>query len=601
MGLVSNKAQAWRWAPVAEYLKIDDRIPRFERSNLRPLVLQDRQPDDKVMRSSGTIVKLYSYVLGRAANFRTIREALNENLLSTVLPFRLMDYRARPDRKRGGRRALGVDERTVSGMDFQLRRLDDEEDNEGETELADDPVHIGDVQDPELGRIRVQAVPLPRKLPGWLTTRRNRMRVYHAVNGQVQYKQGRDYVAGPCRLPGLKDRVVILVDASDLTESAHNDVWKGDRETIRQTEVGRRYETLITEAIRGSTSLKQLEDRFRREEGEQLARQAQVDLFRSVVSSDPHIAQLLPGGAVVRLPGQRRDGGGNTKYEGQYSPTFVDLIGRRVRDSGVDLEIDERRRIRFKSDPANDWLTRPDNRGSVLFVGDDGETARFGFGAELTDGILTVTVRATRDQVSIGETIETKISLLDDSMPLAVTTPVTFHVVESRPAQKSGGRGQRQSRGDEDEDGTSDELGLPVNRWITRDGRAVGDEDTVKWSDVSDDFTDQDGGYVHDLSENEKRYDINYDNAHFQHFLIGERTAVGKRILTEQYRLSMLILMMGFEDACSRWPQGQIEWAEWIDQIRRLAAQGAATVVMSIAKTLPTLVTADTVGDPDDD
>lgn len=587
--------------PVAEYLKIDDRIPRFERSNLRPLVLQDRQPDDKVMRSSGTIVKLYSYVLGRAANFRTIREALNENLLSTVLPFRLMDYRARPDRKRGGRRALGVDERTVSGMDFQLRRLDDEEDDEGETELADDPVHIGDVQDPELGRIRVQAVPLPRKLPGWLTTRRNRMRVYHAVNGQVQYKQGRDYVAGPCRLPGLKDRVVILVDASDLTESAHNDVWKGDRETIRQTEVGRRYETLITEAIRGSTSLKQLEDRFRREEGEQLARQAQVDLFRSVVSSDPHIAQLLPGGAVVRLPGQRRDGGGNTKYEGQYSPTFVDLIGRRVRDSGVDLEIDERRRIRFKSDPANDWLTRPDNRGSVLFVGDDGETARFGFGAELTDGILTVTVRATRDQVSIGETIETKISLLDDSMPLAVTTPVTFHVVESRPAQKSGGRGQRQSRGDEDEDGTSDELGLPVNRWITRDGRAVGDEDTVKWSDVSDDFTDQDGGYVHDLSENEKRYDINYDNAHFQHFLIGERTAVGKRILTEQYRLSMLILMMGFEDACSRWPQGQIEWAEWIDQIRRLAAQGAATVVMSIAKTLPTLVTADTVGDPDDD
>lgn len=586
--------------PVAEYLKIDDRIPRFERANLHPLVLQDRHPDDKVKRSFGTIVKLYSYVLGRAANFRTIREALNENLLSTVLPFRLMDYRARPDRKRGGRRALGVDERTVSGMDFQLRRLDDEEDD-GDTELADDPVHIGDVQDPELGRIRVQAVPLPRKLPGWLTTRRNRMRVYHAVNGQVQYKQGRDYVAGPCRLPGLKDRVVILVDASDLTESAHNDVWKGDRETIRQTEVGRRYETLITEAIRGSTSLKQLEDRFRREEGEQLARQAQVDLFRSVVSSDPHIAQLLPGGAVVRLPGQRRDGGGNTKYEGQYSPTFVDLIGRRVRDSGVDIEIDERRRIRFKSDPANDWLTRPDNRGSVLFVGDDGETARFGFGAELTDGILTVTVRATRDQVSIGEMIETKISLLDDSMPLAVTTPVTFHVVESRPAQKSGGRGQRQSRGDEDEDGTSDELGLPVNRWITRDGRAVGDEDTVKWSDVSDDFTDQDGGYVHDLSENEKRYDINYDNAHFQHFLIGERTAVGKRILTEQYRLSMLILMMGFEDACSRWPQGQIEWAEWIDQIRRLAAQGAATVVMSIAKTLPTLVTADTVGDPDDD
>ena len=586
--------------PVAEYLKIDDRIPRFERANLHPLVLQDRHPDDKVKRSFGTIVKLYSYVLGRAANFRTIREALNENLLSTVLPFRLMDYRARPDRKRGGRRALGVDERTVSGMDFQLRRLDDEEDD-GETELADDPVHIGDVQDPELGTIRVQAVPLPRKLPGWLTTRRNRMRVYHAVNGQVQYKQGRDYVAGPCRLPGLKDRVVILVDASDLTESAHNDVWKGDRETIRQTEVGRHYEALITEAIRSSTSLKRLQERIRDEDTEQLARQAQIDLFKSVVSSDRHIAQLLPGGTVVRLPGQRRTGGDTEQYEGQHSPTFVELIGRRLRDSGVDLELDERRRIRFNTDPKNDWLTRPDNRGSVRFVKDDGTDVDFGFNAELTDGSLTVTVRVTQGQVSVGETIETEINLVDDSMPLPVKTPVTFHVVPLRRKPRSGGGGdQHPDRGDDDEDGTSDGRGLPDHRWITQDGRVVGGEPTTPWADHDEDFTDQDGGFVHDLSADEKRYYINYDNAHFQHFLMGERTDVGKRVLTEQYRLSMLILMMGFEDAYSRL-QGEVEWAEWHDQIRRLAAQGAATVVMSIARTLPKLVSAETVGDPDDD
>ena len=590
--------------PVAEYLKLDGQIPRFERADLHPLALHDKQPDDKVRRSSGTIVKLYSYVLGRAANFRTIREALNENLISTVLPFRLMDYRARPDQKRGGRRAQGVDERTVSGMDFQLRRLDDEGDDTGSIELAGDPLHIAEIQDPELGTVRAQAVPLPRKLPGWLTARRNRMRVYHAVNGQVQYKQGRDYISGSCRLPGLKDRVVILVDASDLTESAHNDVWKGDRETIRQTEIGRHYESQITEAVRSSTSLKRLEDQIRNEETEQLAKQAQIDIFQSVVSSDPHIAQLLPGGAVVRLPGQRRMGGGMATYQGQYSPTFVKLSGRRLRDSGVDLEIDERRRILFKTDPTNDWLTRPDNRGSVRFVRHDGTDVGFGFNAELTDGILTVTIRATQDQVSVGETMETEISLVDDSMPLAVTAPVTFHAVASRPKPRNGGDGgRRRRRGDDDEDGTSNDRGLPVNHWITQDGRVVGDEETKPWADIDDDFTDQDGGCVRDLSADEKLYYINYDNAHFQHFLMGERTNVAKRVLTEQYRLSMLILMMGFEDAYSRLKrsQGQVEWAGWDDQIRRLAAQGAATVVMSIAKTLPKLVSADTVGDPDDD
>ena len=587
--------------PVAEYLKLDGEIPRFKQAELQPFVLRDGQPDDKVRRSSGTIVKLYSYVLGRAADFRTVREALNENLISTVLPFRLMDYRASP--ARSGRRAQGVDERTVNGMEYQLRRLDDEEDETEGVELAGDPRHIAEIRDPELGTIRVQAVPLPRRLPGWLTARRNRMRVYHAVNGQVQYKQGRDYISGRCRLPGLKDRVVILVDASGLTEPAHNDVWKGDRETIRETEIGRRYVQRITEAIRASTSLKQLQDLIRNEETEQLAKQAQVDLFQSVVSSDPHIAQLLPGGAVVRLPGLRRPGGGAATYEGRHSPTFVDLIGGRLRDSGVDLEIDGRRRIRFKTDATNDWLTRPDNRGSVRFVGQGGEDMGLGFSAELMDGSLAVTIGATQDQVSVGETIETEIRLADDSMPSAVADAVTFHVVESRQRPKGGGRGGPRPRGGDDEEGTSDERGLPTNHWITQDGRMIGDERTTRWAEIDDDFTDQDGGCARDLSADEKLYYINYDNAHFQHFLAGERTDVEKRVLTEQYRLSMLILMMGFEDAYSRLPssRSKVELAEWIDPIRRLAAQGAATVVMSIAKTLPKLVTVDTVGDPDDD
>ena len=594
--------------PVAEYLRLDGQIPRFERADIHPLLLRDKQPDDKVRRSSGTIVKLYSYVLGQAANFRTIREALNENLISTVLPFRLMDYRARPTRS--GRRAQGVDERTVSGMEFHLRRLDAGEDDDGEndangnTEPVNDPLHIAEIQDPELGTIRVQAIELPPKLPGWLTPRRNRRRVYHAVNGQVQYQQGRDYIAGPCRLPGLKDRVVILVDSSDLTESAHNDVWKGDRETTRKTEIGRHYESQITEAVRNSTSLKNLEDRIRNEETEQLADRARTDLFRSVVSSDPHIAQLLPGGAVVRLPGQRRTGGGAARFEGQYSPTFIELIGVRLRESGVELEIDGRRRLRFKTDSTNDWLIRPTNRGRVQFVRHDGTDVGFAFNAELTDGVLTVTIRVAHGQKSIGETIETEIRLADDSMALAVTAPVTFHVVASRPKPESGGGGKRrQRRGDEDEGGTSDERDLPRNFWTTQDGRVIGGEQTKPWAEIPHEFDDQDGGHVLDWSADEKGYYINYDNAHFQRFLVNARTDVGKRVLTEQYRLSMLILMMGFEYAYLRLSrsQRQAKLDECIDDIRRLTAQGAATVVMSIAKTLPRLVTADTVGDPDDE
>lgn len=612
-----DESSPWGWSivrrrpsdgpPIAEYLKLDGQIPRFNRGTINPLLLGDGQPDDKVVRSTGTVVKLYSYVLGQPANFRTIREALNENLLSTVLPFRLMDYRARPDSKRGGRRAVGVDERTVSGMDFQLRRLDDEQDDEDDPVLAGEPVHIADLHDPDLGTIRIQAIPLPRRLPGWLTPRRNRMRVYHAMNGQVQHKQGRAYLSSQnqCGFPGLKDRVVVLVDASELTEAAHNDVWKGDRETIRQTEIGGYYESQVTSAIRRSEALKKLEERIRHEETEQVARQAQTDLFQSVVSADPHIAQLLPGGTVVRLPGQTTSGNSEEEYEGRYSPSHVELVGNRLRASGVDIVIGESRRIRFRTDAVNNWLTRPDNRGSINFVRSDGTPAGFGFRGELLDGSLSITIEVAVGQLVPDETFDTEIQLVDGGMPLPVTDEVKFRVVPERPTRTGSGRGTRRRSGDDDGDGVSDERGLPENRWLTADGRMLGDEETRPWADVPPefaDFNDQDGGYVAESTDG-KRYFINYDNAHFQHFLMRERVDTAKRVLTEQYRLSMLILMMGFEDAYSRLPNSdnKDDLEEWIEQFRRLAAQGAATVVMSIAQTLPQLINIDTVGDPDDD
>ena len=65
--------------------------------------------------------------------------------------------------------------------------------------------------------------------------------------------------------------------------------------------------------------------------------------------------------------------------------------------------------------------------------------------------------------------------------------------------------------------------------------------------------------------------------------------------------MGMLVLMMGLEDAYMRMEQTETKTRleENIDEIRRLAAQGAATVVMSIAKTLPTIINPSSVEDPD--
>ena len=95
--------------PVAEYFKLAGGIPVFSASVLHPMTLSNGKRDSKVHITTGTVVKLYDYQMESATSFRNIREAINENLVSTVLPFRLMDYRVTPQRT--GRRAQGIDER----------------------------------------------------------------------------------------------------------------------------------------------------------------------------------------------------------------------------------------------------------------------------------------------------------------------------------------------------------------------------------------------------------------------------------------------------------------------------------------------------------
>ena len=591
--------------PVAEYFKPPGGIPSFSASVVHPMRLNNGDRDDKVHLTTGTVVKLYEYQMESAASFRNIRESLNENLVSTVLPFRLMDYRYPRDRRRGGRRAEGVDERPVNGMEFLLLRRDrdDEEDADEENRIYEPRrvQHIGDVDHPDLGHISVRAIVLAKDLPGWLKPPGNTSRVFHSVNGQVQFKQNRAYLSRDCKFPGLKDRIVLIVDASNLSEAAHNDVWKGDRENIRATGVGQLYRDEATKLIANSEYLKELQQRIAREETENLAQEGQVTLFQNLVETDPSIAQLLPGGSIVTLPGYiGRGNGEGDEWEGKYSPTFLELVGRQIKENGAEIAVDGSRVVTFKTDAENDYLTRPDNRGRVFTIG--GLGGKFSYARALRNGRLTMTFSILPDKATPGEEISFSVALLDDAIPEPVTENLTLKVVAARTPRPPGPRTPPRPADPniEGEDETTEGRALPPTKWLTRDGRSIGDEETDQWPD---DFNDQDGGKVDDLGEGQRLFSINYDNAHFRRFLDRERNDVDKKVVAEQYRMGMLVLMLGLEDAYSRMEQSETKTAleENIDEIRRLCAQGTATVVMSIAKTLPNIVNPASVSDPDDD
>lgn len=596
--------------PIAEYFVLPNgKIPTFEEDTLFPFAKSNGKRYDGVHLKTGTVIKLYDYQIGSrfSSGFRGSREALNENLVETILPFRILDFRQKPDTKRTGERAEGIDPRRFCGMEFLLLSShresgDDEDEDEA---FGTGRVAVGTVKSQELGTIEIYAIKLKRQLPGWLKDSNNR--VFHAVNGQVQFKQTRGYLSQSCGFPALKDRLVVIVNASGLTFAAHNEVWKGDREHVRDTIVGERYKDAVTFQIKISEALKELQNEVAREEMDQAAQTQGNELFQKLVDRDPNLAALLTNrDPVITLPSASGAGSGSEsgkeKFEGRFSPTFLRFEGK-AKERGVDWPINRRKPIAARTDAENGYLQRPDVKGRLLI--DQSFYERFSVSEQLNNGRLILYLDPKRENLAVGQEIVFEIGLQDDAMTDPVTDKVTIRIAAAEAVLKpdpipptSPPSGPKPDGGSskEGEGKPSPTHGLPQYVLLTRDGREIQDKKTEQWPE---EFTDVDGGIVQDLGDIGMLYKINYDNVYHLKYRLGTRGDIARDVVTEKYILGMRILLLGYEHALrsvNEMRKGQLDaMAEFHDEFRRAAARGAASTVLALAENLPKIVDSSSV------
>ncbi len=593
--------------PIAEYFVLPNgKIPSFSEDALYPFMKGDGKRYQGVHLATGTVIKLYDYQIGSrfASGFRGSREALNENLVETILPFRILDFRQTPDPKRTGERAEGIDARPFYGMEFLLlnsQKEDEDANSEGESDADDEAagtsmVAVSNDSYHDLGRITISAIRLKRALPGWLKTSNNR--VFHAVNGQVQFKQTRGYLSQSCGFPALKDRVVVIVDSSDLSFEAHNEVWKGDREHIRNTIVGERYQEAVTAAIKESKALQDLQHEVAREELQQAARSERNELFQKLVNADRNIAGLLTNrDPVITLPssggGEKGGDAGEGLFDGKYSPTFL-RFEEKLHAKVLDLPINRSRPVTARTDAENGYLQRDDNRGRML-IGAEFYT-RFGVRAQLHNGRLTLFLEPVAGALKVSDEIVLRVGLQDASMAQPVADEIRIRIVDeekeakkqkAKGEQKAGEKGRKEGEGKE-----APTHGLPRYMLLTVDGRAVGDEpQTQIWPEG---FNEYDGGIVEDLGDEGVLYKINYDNSYHLKYRMTARGDVARDVVTEKYILGMRILMLGYEHAFrtlrERMDGAGDGLAEFQDDFRRMAARGAASTVLALAENLPKII-----------
>lgn len=484
-------------------------------------------------------------------------------------------------------------------MEFLLLRSHREEVDEDEEEdagAAGDLIHVTKITDPDLGTISISAIPLKPlgEQPEWL--RRSNNRVFHAVNGQVQFKQTRGYLSTSCKLPALKDRIVVIVDASRLKFAAHNEIWKGDREHVRNTIFGERYKDVVTEEIRRSEVLNKLQEKVAEEELKKATTAESNALFQKLVDADHNLAALLSNrDPTIRLPSSGGSNGGDTgkgEFAGKTSPTFVRL---EEKSPVIEIPINRIRPIAARTDVENGYLRRTDLQGRVVLT--NALRSNFGVREHLSDGRLTIYFEPKDDRVNIGQTFQFHIGLQDDAMPGPVeTNEIGIKITEPQKPKpptprepkepKAGPGGENTGKGER----SAPTHGLPKCVLLTRDGGEIQGYACEKWPD---DFTEQDGGLVVELGNEGSIYKINYHNAYHIKYREQQRGQVAKDVVTEKYILGMRILLLGFEHAYRallKLANDKEALDEVVDQFRRMAARGAASTVLALAENLPKIV-----------
>lgn len=593
--------------PVAEYFVLPGgTICEFDAAEIFAFKKGDGQPYEGMKLESGTIIKLYDYQVGsRYLSFRGPREALNENLVETILPFRLLDFRQKPDKTRSGDRAAGIDPRPFYGMEFLLlnshnegkdedtKVAEEDEDDVGDEEdvAAHGRIAVGSVKHPDLGEITVSAIALKRKLPQWLKAPNNN-RVFHAVNGQVQCKQTRGYLTD-CGYPALKDRIVVIVDASRLSFAAQNEVWKGDREHIRNTIVGELYKEQVAITIKESDALKELQQHVAREELDRAKTDGGNDLFQKLIDADRNLAGLLTNQSpVIKLPsggGANGSSPGSGDFEeGKYSPTFL-RIDQKTKANVVEIPINRSRPIGARTDSVNGYLNRPDNTGQVIVPA--AVSARFGIRPHLLNGRLTVFITPIESALKVGDEFTVRIELKDPAMAQSVRDEFSIRIADEesppktikkppKPRRPSAG-GKSDKEGGEEAQATH---GLPPYRLLTVDGRSIGGQDTDRWPEG---FSDTDGGFAEDLGENQRMYFVNYDNAYHIRYRQQQSGDTSRDAITEKYILGMRILMLSFENSIRTIAGTSIAGiGEYFDEFRKMSAKAAAATVLALAEIL---------------
>ena len=417
-----------RELPIVKYLAPNGEIPSFESDSIRAF------DDDEIEAiEQGSVIKLFDYDVGARAYQVAfgLGEALTLNLLDCALPIRIYDFDGEKMPEKGKLRAKGIIDRTFTGMQVKLwDKLADSSNqdpplkSEKPSEETTEFIHgVSQYDDDEIGKIKIIATGLS-KLPSYL--KGSKKRIFYTINGQTHATENASFLnSKDVRLGDLQNHIIVDIQCEEMDKTALT-IFMGNREKMMDNKLSRKLKEIVKQCLKGDTKLKQYQNIIRnRRASESIEENEETKkLLGDLITQDPALRQLLKGGDIISS--ESHTGRGSDPWEeGKEFPTFLKPLNiEKVDDNFIkELPINSSRKIKCKTDAANDYLTRSNSPGWVYFPD---RPPHVGIKTSLNDGIATFTLSSSsKEPLSVGQEFSFDIGFADNG-PRG--EPITFNL-----------------------------------------------------------------------------------------------------------------------------------------------------------------------------
>ena len=329
----------------------------------------------------GTLIKLYEYA---ATGFKS--DILRKGLLSRVdllLPDVALPMRFHECRSYGGHK--GSPETTLTGIKVRL------EDNKADN-LEYEPTPL---------KIKVHGEEMTGTIyafkKGKADTYRRSEGIIFSLNGQTHGYLTTDFFGHKkVGLGYLRDSIFIIMDCSTFSGRAREKLFMNSRDRLRTGELRDAIEDRLEYELKHDQSLRELRERRRREEIEARLEDSKPleDVLRPLLEKSQVLSDFLLRGKRASTPFRTKGVGSEDKpFKGERYPKLFKFKGKQY---GVELHqnchMNQRCRITFETDAANDYFNRDIDRGefSLFLVSDDGRSPVEDYALNLQSGIATL-------------------------------------------------------------------------------------------------------------------------------------------------------------------------------------------------------------------